>query len=412
MHKKLSLLRRALQIAWRQPELVPTLIRMEYRHRWGVPQDQRLRSGWSAPPSNLALYLTFRCNLRCAVCFQIRGSQKIPSNRTWYNQQQELPLKTWISLLDQVSSFRPWIFITGGEPLLYPQFMELVREARKRKLNIHLQTNGTLLAEVADFLVQAGVMVVCISLDGPPEVHDAIRGVPGAFRKLEEGVQALLAARARRRSPTPVLSINFTISQSNIKNLPEMVPLAVRLGAETMQIQHAMFNSPGKVALHNKFLSPERVRKLGLDMAFPSICEGEYYKSEINSADIPFLQASIAQTRKLAEDKLILTFLPDLPLELLSAYYLDLDYPFVQRCDYFWKTLRIFPDGTNVPCLNFRAGNITEHSFADLWNGPRMQTLRLLFNQRLLPGCVRCCRRYYTKGDRPALQAPSRLLEG
>jgi MoaA/NifB/PqqE/SkfB family radical SAM enzyme len=98
------------------------------------------------------------------------------------------------------------------------------------------------------------------------------------------------------------------------------------------------------------------------------------------------------------------------PPELLPAYYLDLDFPFVQGCDYLWKTLRIYADGTHCPCLNFRAGNIREDSLDDLWNGPRMQALRLLFDQRLLPGCARCCRRYYTQDLRPALQAPSRLL--
>jgi MoaA/NifB/PqqE/SkfB family radical SAM enzyme len=73
--------------------------------------------------------------------------------------------------------------------------------------------------------------------------------------------------------------------------------------------------------------------------------------------------------------------------------------------------LRIFPDGTHSPCLNFRAGNIAQHPLAELWNGPRMQNLRLLISQGLLPGCARCCRRYYTQGNRPALQAPSRLLQ-
>jgi MoaA/NifB/PqqE/SkfB family radical SAM enzyme len=411
MHNRSSLFRRALQIAWRQPELIPTLMRMEYRQRWGVPRDQRRRFGWSAPPTSLSLYLTYRCNLRCTMCMQFRGNQKIPSSRTWYDRQQELPLETWISLLDQVSSFRPWIHLLGGEPLLYPRFTELVWEARKRRLNVHVQTNGTLLAGVADSLVQAGMTVVCISLDGPPEVHDAIRGVPGTFRKLEEGVQALLAARAKRRRPTPVLSVNCTISQDNIERLPEMVPLALRLGVETMQIQHPQFNSPAKEALHNKVLTPERVEKLGLDMAFPSICEGEYYQSTINAADVAVLQKSLVQIRRLAAGKLIVNFLPNLPLELLPAYYLDLDYPFAQSCDYLWKNMKIFADGTHSPCLNFQAGNIAADSFADMWNGPRMQKLRLLFQKQLLPGCVRCCRRYYSQGDRTPLNAPSRLLE-
>jgi MoaA/NifB/PqqE/SkfB family radical SAM enzyme len=274
-----------------------------------------------------------------------------------------------------------------------------------------VQTNDTQLAEVADFLEQAGVVEVIVSLDGPPEVHDAIRGVPRTFQKLQEGVEALLAARARRRSPTPVITINCTVSRDNLKTLPEMVPLAVGLGAETMQIQHTMFNSPEVVACHNNFLSPERVKKLGLDLAFPPIFEREYYQSEIISTDIPLLQAGLTQPRRMAKDKLNLTFLPMLPAELLSAYYLDLDYHFNQGCDFFWKTLRIFPDGTHSPCLNFRAGNIAQDSVADMWNGPRMQNLRLLVNQGLLPGCVCCCRRYYTQGRRPALQAASRLLQ-
>lgn len=411
MRPKLALLRRGFQIGWFQPEIFPTLLRMIYRHRWGVPRDRRRRSSWSAPPCKMNLNLTLRCNLNCAMCFQLKGGQHIPSSRTWYEKSRELPVETWANLFEQVSSFRPWIYLSGGEPLLYPQFMELVREARERKLNLQVQTNGTLLAEVADFLVKAGVVEVNISLDGPPEVHDAIRGVPGTFQKLKEGIEALLAARARYRSPTPFIAVNYTVSRANLKTLPEMVPLAVELGVETMQIQHTTFNSPEVVACHNNFLSPERVEKLGLDLAFPSIFEREYYQSEIISTDIPLLKASITRARRMAKDKLNLTFFPLLPAELLSAYYLDLDYPFGQSCDFFWKTLRIFPDGTHSPCLNFKAGNIAQDSLAELWNGPRIQSLRLLVNQGLLPGCARCCHRDYTQGHRPALQAASRLLQ-
>jgi MoaA/NifB/PqqE/SkfB family radical SAM enzyme len=346
------------------------------------------------------------------MCFQLRRREEIPSSRTWYKKSQELPLKTWVNLLEQVVSFRPWIYLTGGEPLLYPQFTELVREARERQLNLQLQTNGTLLAEVADFLVQAGVVTITLSLDGPPEVHDAIRGVPGTFQKLKKGVEALLAARSRHRRPTPIIGINCTVSRANLETLPEMVPLAVELGAETLQIQHTMFNSPATVALHNQVLSPERVGKLGLDLAFPSIGEGEYYQSEIGEPEFSLLQSGLAQVRKLAKNNISLLFLPTVPAELLSAYYLDLDYPFDQGCDFFWKTLRIFPDGTHSPCLQFRAGNIAKDSLAGLWNGPRMKNLRFLVNQGLLPGCARCCRRYFTQGHRPALQAPSRLLQG
>jgi Fe-coproporphyrin III synthase len=265
---------------------------------------------------------------------------------------------------------------------------------------VQLQTNGTLLAGVAEFLVKSGVLAVSISLDGPPEVHDAIRGVKGAFQRLAEGVEALMAARARFNSPTPVVSFNCTISKLNLDSLAEVVPLAIKMQVDALQIQHTMFNAPEKVDRHNAFFSPARVGDMGLDMALPSIREGGYYQSEIGPDDIPRLQASLRQARALARGRIKLAFMPNIPDKFLDAYYLDLDFPFSQGCDFFWKTLRVSPDGTISPCLNFKVGSIVTDSFAEIWNGPKMQAVRRLFSNRLLPGCARCCQRHFLKGSR------------
>ena len=400
MYKDLSLLGRALKIAWRSPQIIPSLGRMEFRHRWGMARDRRLRPGYSAPPTNLAICLTLRCNLRCRMCRQLRGGQEIPANRIWYDQHRELDLGTWVSLLDQVAPFRPWLYVTGGEPLIYHDFQGFVQEARRRGLSVQIQTNGTLLASVAEFLVQAGVVAVSISLDGPPEVHDSIRGVKGAYGKSAAGAAALVAARCKYHSPTPILALNCTISKGNLEFLPEVVSQAIELQADTLQLQHTMFNSPEKVARHNAFFTPARVQGLGLDMVFPSICEGEYYQSEIGPEDLPRLKSGLRRARVLAKDRIKLLSMPNLPDELLDPYYLDLDYPFLEGCDFFWKTFRISPEGTYSPCLNFKIGNIAQEPFAEIWNGPKMRVLRQLFTQHLFPGCVRCCQRHYVKGSR------------
>lgn len=400
MHRKLTLFARALQIAWENPHTIPTILRMEYRHRWGMARDRRLRPGYSAPPNNLAVCLTYRCNLKCTMCRQWRRDQDAPDNRTWYERHLELPLDTWVSLLDQVTPFRPYLYVTGGEPLISPNFQGFVQEAHHRRLMVHLQTNGTLLAGVAEFLVKMGVAAVSISLDGPLEVHDAIRGVKGTFRQLSEGVQALSAARVKFNSPTPVLCFNCTITKDNLDFLVEVVRLAIQMGADTLQIQHTMFNSLEKVARHNSCFTPARVRELGLDMALPSIRAGGHYQSKIGPEDIPKLQAGLKQARVLAKDRIELLFMPNLPDKFLGPYYLDLDFPFSQGCDSFWKTFRVSPDGTISPCLNFQVGNITKESVAAIWNGPKMQALRRLFSNRLFPGCVRCCQRHYLKGSR------------
>ncbi len=400
MTQNLSLIRRGLQIAWRNPAIVHTVLRMEYRHRLGIPLDRRFQAGRSAPPTNLSVNLTNRCNLKCVMCRGIRQTDAVPDNRPWYSRERELPVEDWTRLLEQVAAFRPWLFVTGGEPLMYPHFRAFVREAKKRGLVVHLQTNATLLRREADFLVEEGVEAVNVSIDGPPPVHDRIRGLKGAFSQVEKGVRALVEARRGRGRPNPILSLNCTISKANLEVLTEIVPLAVGLKADILQLQHTMFDSPENVVRHNRFLSPERSRALGLEVAHPSICTGEYYQSELTSADMPKLQTALRQARQQARGRLKLIFMPYFSDELLSPYYLDLNYPFIQGCDNFWHTGRILADGTFSPCLNLMVGNIIQQPFMEMWNGNRMQRLRELIAKQLFPGCARCCHRHYTTANR------------
>lgn len=123
-------------------------------------------------------------------------------------------------------------------------------------------------------------------------------------------------------------------------------------------------------------------------MALPSIRAGGYYQSKIGLEDIPRLQARLKQAQVLAKDRIELLFMPNIPDKFLGPYYLDMDFPFSQGCDSFWKTFRVSPDGTISPCLNFQVGNITKESVAAIWNGPKMQALRRLFSNRLFPGCL------------------------
>lgn len=395
-----SLIGRGLRIARQNPAIIPAVVRMDFRHRFGIPWDRRFRPGLSAPPTSFNLNLTNRCNLKCIMCRGIRHGGEVPANRPWYSRQRELPLADWVRLLEEVKSFHPWLFVTGGEPLMYPHFRDFVLEAKKRGLVVHLQTNGTLLAREADFLVETGVEAVNVSIDGPPPVHDRIRGLKGGFARIEAGVQALAEARRRQRRPNPILSFNCTISKANLEHLEEMAPLAVRLRGDCLQLQHTMFDSPENVARHNRLLSPEKCREMGLEVAHPSICEDEYYQSELRGEDLPKLQAALQKAWQQARGRIKLHFMPNFPDKFLSPYYLDLAYPFPQGCHDFWATGRILADGTFSPCLNLVMGNISRQPFLEMWNGPRMQRLRRLIGKGLFPGCARCCHRQFSGASR------------
>jgi MoaA/NifB/PqqE/SkfB family radical SAM enzyme len=384
----------AWQVFRRNPGVIRSVLREEFRQRWGISLDRRYRQGRSALPVRMTLDLTRRCNLKCVMCEQHRHQPGNSTDPSWYDPARELPLAAWTNLLDQVSSFRPRLYITGGEPLIYPHFAELIQEIKKRKFSVNLQTNGTLLDRAADLLVAVGVEIVTLSLDGPPEVHDRIRGQSGAFRRSREGIDALLAARGG--GPTPLLLINCVISQANIPFLDRMVPLALELGADVLQFQQTMFNTPDNVERHNRWLSPEFVRSRGLNMILPSMPPGEFYESKITAGDLEQLRTGLETARRQAKGRLRLQFLPNLPEKLLEPYYLDLHYPFPQDCRALWKSCRVLPDGTVSPCLHLMAGNITAQPFHEIWNGVQMRRFREMINRRLFPACARCCSRSFT----------------
>ncbi len=389
-----SMASRAWQMIRHNPGMIRSVLREEYRRRWGISLDRRYRQGFSSPPVSLSLNLTRRCNLKCRMCEQHRHQSRSSTTLSWYDPARELPLAAWQDLLDQVAYFRPRLYLTGGEPLLYPHFPELIREAKKRGFLLHLQTNGTLLDRAADHLVAAGVEMVTVSLDGPVEIHDRIRGQRGAFRRTQEGIAALIGARGGRAAP--LLLINCVISKANISILDRMVPVALELGADILQLQHTIFNSLNNVNHHNRWLSREFAETQGLDLVTPSIPEGEFYESEITGEDLPRLQAGLDAARRQARGRLRLQFLPNLPPALVASYYLDLHHPFPQVCQDLWKGCRIMPDGTVSPCLHLVAGNITQRPFREIWNGPQMQRFRQLVSRRLFPGCARCCSRSFT----------------
>ena len=392
------LYQRFLGLVRRNPVMLATVLREGYRRKIGGFLDCRIfkPDGRSAPPASLELNLSRRCNLKCLMCRQNLRAAAVPAGLSWYDPARELPLAAWVNLLDQVKHFRPRLFITGGEPLIYPHFPELLKGAKNRGFMVQLQTNGTLLAKVADLLVDQGVEMVNVSIDGPAEVHDRIRTHKGALQLTLKGIEALTAARRKRGSPGPVLLINCVATKANLSFLDRIVPLALSLGADMLQVQNPMIDTPENVARHNACLSPAVAQAQGLEVVCPSILAGEYYQNELSPADLPRLAAALENVRNQAKGRINLMIWPEFSLDLLAPYYQDLDYPFPQICNALWTTCIILPDGTVSPCLHVVAGNIAAQPFKDIWNGPRMRRFRQIIGQGLLPGCARCCHRSFT----------------
>ncbi len=135
----------------------------------------------------LFLELTLRCNARCFHC----GSSCTPES------MDGLPLPKLLEILEEVrENFdlqKLQLCVTGGEPLLRKDFFELMGSARQMGYHWGMTSNGTLITkEVARKLKETQMGTISISVDGLEETHDALRGMPGGYRRTMEGINNLL----------------------------------------------------------------------------------------------------------------------------------------------------------------------------------------------------------------------------
>jgi Fe-coproporphyrin III synthase len=125
-----------------------------------------------------------RCNCRCVMCDIWKTSPAA-----------EFTLAQLDALLPSIESLGvEWIVFSGGEPLMHSHLFTLCEAVRRRGIRITLLTTGLLIARYAGQIAEH-VDDLIVSLDGPEEVHDRIRRVPGGFRQIAAGIAALHALR-------------------------------------------------------------------------------------------------------------------------------------------------------------------------------------------------------------------------
>lgn len=173
------------------------------------------------------------------------------------------------------------IVLTGGEPLMHSHFHELCGILKQCDVQLTLLTTGLLLKKRSAIIAEA-VDEVILSLDGPQEVHDAIRRVPRAYELLREGIQALRMERANM----PVHA-RSTIQSANFRHLRHTVQSAQELQCNSLSFLAVDTTSQ---AFNRDLVWPTQVREsIGLSSAEVCVLEREVevlieeYKYEVES---------------------------------------------------------------------------------------------------------------------------------
>jgi len=175
--------------------------------------------------TDMKLYLTRRCNLRCVMCDAWSAEPPAPAAEAQGDGHAELSTAEVLRVIDQARPLGLAILkLFGGEPMLRRDLEVIVEHAATLGIRCTLITNGTLLTEQrARRLVEAGLAQLDLSLDaGDAGLHDAIRGVPGTWRRATQGLQAVQAA-AHALKRRVAIRVNAVVMRANYLGLPKLV---------------------------------------------------------------------------------------------------------------------------------------------------------------------------------------------
>jgi len=172
-------------------------------------------------PLGGSIEVTERCNLACLHCFinQPAGSQTAVA--------RELTLAQVKGILDQIADAGClFLLITGGEPLLRPDFPEIWRYAKQKGMIVSLFTNGTLLTPaIADLLAEWRPSSIEITLYGATaETYERVTQRAGSFARCMAGIELAIERGLR-------LNLKTVLIQANRHELEAMRDLSARLGA-------------------------------------------------------------------------------------------------------------------------------------------------------------------------------------
>lgn len=337
---------------------------------------------WQAPRL-LTFMMTYRCNLRCTMCWQW-GEQGLFHELSREHELQQLDLATLRSVVEDVAEDGTGVFLWGGEPFLHRDIMPFVEFIKSKGMYCSINTNGTYLPRDSRRLAELGVDAIMVSVDGPREIHDRIRGMQGSFQKIADGVRSVRAAR--NGDGRPEIVVNTTISPGNQHALLETHRVVEEMGADRMILSQLWFTTEA-IGQANEAYFREKFS------AHAPSWRG--FVADVSVLDTQRI-ADQMQAMSLRKGSMDLRFLPDLHPGQVQDYYTRPSEVFGKtRCYVPWLEAEILPSGDVTPCSDrpdLIMGNVKQMRFRDIWNNDRYQQFRRAMRQDgLFPYCSRCC---------------------
>lgn len=360
------------------------------RELCGVPRywfPYVFMEGKALPPTGIDIELTFRCNLKCQICPQERYKQrrKAAGIDLAKDVVPEIDTREIEALVEDVAALGvKLVTLTGGEPFLRPDLPQIVQIIKKRRLQCNILTNGLLVGENrAAEMVRAGVDTIIFSLDGPPQVHDRIRGARGAHERVFQAVRRIQEEKKKRGVSRPYLGLNCTISALNQTSFSHLVDIASTYQLASVNFGYLFFTDKQAIEKTSRLVEFQQAKE-----------EDQVLPPDLWQIDVARFQAEKNTTqKKAAQAGVYISFTPNLKANEIEHYFYDANYAYCGKCFHPWISSRVNPYGDVYPCsIDLLMGSIRKTPFSLLWNNEKYRHFRKTLKlHKLFPKCHKCC---------------------
>ena len=328
--------------------------------------------------------LTNNCNMLCKMC-----GQRIRNER--YNKSN-LNFDKIINFFD-ADIEGDNVCLWGGEPLLYNQLIEVVTFFKSKGCQVGIITNGYYLEKYVQDLIDLKIDYITISIDGPREIHNKIRGIEDAYEVAVRNCKMIIAEKQRMGIKHHLhININYTIQEENINYMFDFSRQIEQLGCQSVT-----FNFP---ILNNE----EMCEKMNSDINNPfgaclSSWKG-YIEKEIHIDCEELSKICNRINKEIASNTFEVRWSTGaMPLSFfyINKYFYQLEeYLYGSKdyclCNLASSTIAIEPNGDIVLCPDYPdtiIGNISDVKLS-MYN--IMDEKKKIFQHYpTLPMCLRCC---------------------
>lgn len=335
-------------------------------------------------PQWLVLGVNNTCNLHCKMCdVGVNYTQSNFYTNLMGSKPVHMPLDLFKTIADQASAYFPRVKLGYAftEPLIYSHLGESLEYAHYRKLYTSLTTNGLGLKKWSTALAKNGVKEINVSLDGPPEIHNYIRGNEHSFTKAMEGIDALASI-----DDSININIYCVITEWNATKLVEFLDSLKTFPIRHVGFMHSNFTSMHQAEIHNRIFGGH----------YPATASN-VTDTNMDAIDTDMLWEEIEKVKKYPTAFRV-TFHPEISSrQLLHTYYRSPEIFMGRRCMDVFSNVMIKSNGDVIPahgrCYNLKVGNLYDENLREIWNSVVLAEFRATISDHggLLPACSRCC---------------------